>query len=196
MGMTIFNTPIIYPILKEISKAILRILGWKAVPGPERPSKYLMLLAPHTSNWDFVIIFIIAFATGIKGYWFGKHTLFRPPIGFFFRWFAGIPVERSKSINRVDQTIKQFRERDEFMLTIAPEGTRKRTDRWRSGFYHIALGAGIPLAFGYLDYGKKEGGVGGFYTLTGDKEADMKVISRFYEDKMGKNPERFGSIRL
>ncbi|MDG6224234.1 MAG: lysophospholipid acyltransferase family protein [Candidatus Thermoplasmatota archaeon] len=196
MQRTIFDTPVIYPALRRLSRILLGSTGWKAVGGPSGHEKYLLILAPHTSNWDFVIIFTIAFATDIKGHWFGKHSLFKPPLGWFFRWLGGIPIERSKTMNRVDQTIKAFREMDELMITITPEGTRKRTERWKSGFYHIALGAGVPLGFGYLDFKKKEGGIGRFYTLTGDQEKDMEVIARFYEGIEGKHPEKFGSIRL
>ena len=130
----------------------------------------------------------IAFVLRIKIYWMGKDAIFRWPFGSLFKWLGGIPVDRSKANNVVAQSIAQFAKNDSLVLTVPPAGTRKRVLNWKTGFYHIANGAGVPIAMGFLDYKRKVGGIGSVLQPTGDIEADMTVIRNYYQDISGKYP--------
>jgi 1-acyl-sn-glycerol-3-phosphate acyltransferase len=118
----------------------------------------------------------------------GKETIFRKPFKKFFKWLGGIPIDRSKSYNVVAQSIQQFKESENLILAIAPSGTRKRVKKWKTGFYHIAKGANIPISLGFLDYRRKVGGFGPLLYPTGDFGADMKIIREFYAGVTGKHP--------
>jgi len=120
----------------------------------------------------------------------GKDTLFRKPFEGFFKWLGGIPIDRSRSSNVVGQMIDKFHETDRLILTISPSGTRKRVEKWKSGFYHIASRAKVPVVLGFLDFKRKTGGIGPVVTLTGDMEQDMKGIRAFYSNIEGKYPDR------
>jgi 1-acyl-sn-glycerol-3-phosphate acyltransferase len=193
MAYTIFDTPVVRTVLKYLSKAVLRTIGWRSVDA--RPDKakdrFVMALAPHTSNWDFVLIYLIAFDTGIRGHWLGKHTLFKGPLRPFMRWLGGIPVVRSRSMNLVDQCVKAYDEDPRVMIAITPEGTRSRVKDWRTGFYHIAMGARVPVALAYLDYRRKVGGIGSMFHPTGDIERDLPEIRAYYRDITAYRPENF-----
>lgn len=132
----------------------------------------------------------IVFVLKAKIYWMGKDTIFRKPFKRFFKWLGGIPIDRSKSYNIVAQSIQQFNENENLILTIAPSGTRKRVQKWKTGFYHIANGANVPILLGFLDYRRKVGGFGPMLYPTGDLEADMKTIKKFYDGVTGKYPEK------
>ena len=126
----------------------------------------------------------------------GKHTLFKPPFGWFMRWMGGVAVDRRANHNVVDQMAKELRERESLILAVPAEGTRKYVDYWKSGFYYIAQQAGVPIILGFLDYEKKVGGFGPALMPSGDIRADMDKIREFYKDIKGKRPEYFGRIRL
>jgi len=130
----------------------------------------------------------VAFALRAKVYWMGKDAIFSWPFGRLFKWLGGIPIDRSQANNVVAQSIDQFVRSDKLILTVPPAGTRKRVLNWKTGFYHIAHGAGVPIAMGFLDYNKKLGGIGPVLQPTGDIEADMVAIRSFYEDISGKYP--------
>jgi len=149
-----------------------------------------MIAAPHTSNWDFPVMMFIAFKLKGKLYWMGKDTIFRKPFKGLFKWLGGIPINRSRSNNVVGQMVDIFNETDRLILTIPPSGTRKKVRKWKSGFYHIASGANIPVVLGFLDFKRKTGGIGPVVLLTGDMEQDMMVISSFYADIEGKHPQK------
>jgi len=152
--------------------------------------KFILVGAPHTSNWDLPYTLFIVFVLKAKVYWMGKDTIFRKPFKRFFKWLGGIPIDRSKSYNIVAQSIQQFNENENLILTIAPSGTRKRVQKWKTGFYHIANGANVPILLGFLDYRRKVGGFGPMLYPTGDLEADMKTIKKFYDGVTGKYPEK------
>lgn len=152
--------------------------------------KFVLVVAPHTSNWDFPYGLFIAFILRAKIYWLGKEALFRMPLKRFFQWFGGIPVDRSKSGNVVAQSIKHFHGNERLILAIAPAGTRKRVKKWKTGFYHIATGANIPIVLGFLDYHRKVGGIGPVIYPTGNFEADIKTIRAFYDGIRGKYPDK------
>ncbi|MGA1848250.1 MAG: lysophospholipid acyltransferase family protein [Thermoplasmatota archaeon] len=191
MQYTIFDTPVLKPLMKALSKMLHYILGWKTVDNFQRAPKYFIIAAPHTSNWDFPLLLSYGFVLNIKAYWMGKHTLFRWPFGPFFRWLGGLPIDRTRKSNTVDQCIEYFNTNREFVLGNAPEGTRKRVDRWKTGFYHIARGADVPIVFAFLDYRKKIGGIGGQIIPSGNIDLDMKEIMGFYSKVSGKHPENF-----
>jgi 1-acyl-sn-glycerol-3-phosphate acyltransferase len=125
-------------------KAILKFFGWNIVGDVPEPKKYIAVCAPHTSNWDFILFLCVRAYFRIKFHWIGKHTIFMWPFGWLFKKLGGIPVNRSKANNLVDQVVEQFNSHDEFMLAIAPSGTRKYVDHWKSGFYRMALAAKVP----------------------------------------------------
>lgn len=192
MQYTIFETPIIRSILNVGSKIYLRLIGWNTVDGrTDKDERFLMIIAPHTSNWDFINIYMVAVSLGIPGYWLGKHTLFKGPFGPIMKWLGGVPVVRSRSMNLVDQCIKAYDNDPKMMLAITPEGTRSRVKEWRTGFYHIAVGGKVPIAMAYLDYKRKEGGVWELFRPTGDIEKDLPRIRAFYRDITPKHPENF-----
>jgi 1-acyl-sn-glycerol-3-phosphate acyltransferase len=160
------------------------------------PDKYVLIGSPHTSNWDFPIALLLLRVLGIEGHWIAKHTVFRWPVGWLMRWLGGLPVDRTSSHNFVDQIVQLFEERERLVITIAPEGTRKRTAHWKTGFYYIALGAGIPIVLGYLDYPNKRGGLGPTIQPSGDLEADLDRMKEFYADKTGRHPGKMGEIAI
>lgn len=182
-------------MLKMMSRFFLRIIGWD-VAGEVPPGSYVMIAAPHTSNWDLPIMLAIAALLGARISWMGKEQIFRRPFGGVMRRLGGVPVRRDRSHNMVDQMIELFRSSDELILTVPPEGTRGRAAHWRSGFYHIALGAGVRVIPGYLDYATRIGGVGAPIDLTGDVTHDMDAFRAFYRPIAGKRPENQGTIEL
>ncbi|MGM0577685.1 MAG: lysophospholipid acyltransferase family protein [Myxococcota bacterium] len=183
-------------MLRSLGSAILKTTGWRVSGGPPPARRYVLVAAPHTSNWDLLYMLAIAAATDVEVRWIGKHTLFRGPLGVLLRRLGGIPIDRRAPRGLVDQMAHLFAEADDLVLAIPPEGTRARRDHWKSGFYHIARAADVPVALTYLDYERKEGGFGPAVRLTGDMRADMDRIRAFYADKRGKHPERESTVRL
>jgi 1-acyl-sn-glycerol-3-phosphate acyltransferase len=179
-------------MFSAISQFILRIAGWKITGwNPNDLKKYLIIVIPHTSNWDFPVGLLIRSA--LKAYhlkFLGKKSLFRPPYGWIFRALGGYPVDRSKSTNLVDAVVHTFDQTDELVVTLAPEGTRSKVDRLKTGFYYIALGAKIPIVMVQFDYGKKVCHWSEPFYPSGDKEADFKFIDDFFRGVKGKNPEQ------
>ena len=190
MKLTIFNTPIISPILRFLSNSIMRLAGWRVEGNlPDLP-KYIIIGAPHTSNWDFLLFLGVIFRLKADVRYMGKAELFRNPFGWFFYWCGGIPVDRKKSTGLVEQMVEACNKSERFVLTIAPEGTRHYVSEWKMGFYHIAKMAGIPLAMAIVDGKRKSMVVGQVYHLTNDMEADLKAIKGFFEGKVGVNPRK------
>lgn len=181
---------------RGIARVLLALLGWRVEGAMPSDPKVVLVVAPHTSNWDFPIMLLLAVALGIKATWMGKHTLFRPPLGWLMRALGGLPIDRTASHNMVDQAVAALRASDRLVLALLPEGTRKRVPYWKSGFYHIANGAQVPLVLGFADYRRKVGGIGPVFMLSGDAEADMATIHAFYTGITGKRPEQFGEVRL
>ena len=187
MKTTIFNTPLLTPFLRFVTQVILRLVGWKVEGLMPNIPKFVIIGAPHTSNWDFVLFLAVGFVLRAKLRYLGKAELFHSPLGFFFYWCGGTPVDRSKSVGLVEQTVNVIKEAREFILTIAPEGTREQVYRWKSGFYHIAKGAGIPIVLAYVDGKRKVVGIGDTFMPTSDAEADMNSIQSYYNQFEGIN---------
>lgn len=183
-------------LVSWVGKAFLKVLGWRLEGSVPDVPKYVFVAAPHTSNWDFLIFLAVTFASRMRCIWMGKDSLFRPPFGVLFTWLGGIPIDRSSSQSVVWQAVQAFQSREEIIMGISPEGTRKKTDHWKKGFYYVALGANVPLVFGFADYGRKVAGFGPTFMPTGDIQADMEIIRDFYKDIKGKFPENVSDIRV
>jgi len=190
MKTTIFNTPILSTFLHYFTKFVLYLVGWK-VKGqlPDLP-KFVLIGAPHTSNWDFMMFLAIIFVLRANVRFMGKAELFRGPFGWFFYWCGGIPVDRTKSQGLVDQMVDACKKSDQFILTIAPEGTRHYVSEWKMGFYHIAKSAGIPVVMAIVDGKNKTMRVGQVFHITGNMDADIKAIKGFFEGMVGINPRK------
>jgi len=183
-------------IKKWIGKAFLGAAGFKMVG--ERPpvDRYVIIAAPHTSNWDMPFMLAMAFVYDIPVRWMGKHTLFRAPFGPFFKRLGGIPIVRHRPGGVVGQMVEHFETNESLVLMVPAEGTRSYVDYWKSGFYRIAFAADVPVVLSFLDFGTKVGGIGPSLKLTGDIRADMDEIRAFYAGKQGLRPENMGVIRL
>lgn len=192
MQSTIFDTPILNVLLRWLAWALLRIGRWRLEGRLPDLRKYVIIAAPHTSNWDLPVMLSLAFALRAKVFWMGKGNLFRWPFAGFFRWLGGIPVDRSKSNNVVAQSIETFQRCDDLVLMIPPEGTRRKVRYWKTGFYYIAVGAGVPIALGFIDYRRKAGGIGPLLKPSGDISADMEMIRAFYSGIEGKHAGESG----
>lgn len=155
---------------------------------PDEP-KFIIAIVPHTSNVDFPIGLNVLFSMGLRLDFLGKETLFWEPLGTFLRWLGGVPIDRSASGGAVGQAIDQFKDRDEFVLVITPEGTRAKVENWKTGFYHIANGAGVPIVPAGFDYATKTVKIGPPLFPSGDMEADFTKLGEFYSDIRARYPE-------
>jgi 1-acyl-sn-glycerol-3-phosphate acyltransferase len=182
--------------LQALSVRLLGLFGWTVEVVPPPVQKCVVIFYPHTSNWDFVIGMVARAAVWLPIHWAGKDTLFRWPLGAFFRWMGGIPVNRRERTGLTARLAEEFAARKRFYLAITPEGTRSHTDRWKSGFYHLALAAKVPLALAYIDYPGRRVGIGGYLELSGNEATDLEALRGFYADKVGKRPENHGTIRF
>ena len=175
-----------------ISKFILKIAGWKIIGGiPPDITKCVVVMAPHTSMWDFIWGRLAYWVLGVKAKFLIKKEMFGSILGPILKWMGGIPIDRSKSSNTVDAIADLFSHYDSLFITITPEGTRKLNPHWKKGFYYIAIKANVPIAFGFLNYEKKEGGIDEIFTPTGNFDEDFKVVEDFYRGRKAKHPERF-----
>jgi 1-acyl-sn-glycerol-3-phosphate acyltransferase len=194
MRRIVFTTPVIGTILKWAGVCALRMCGWRLDGAlPDLP-KYVIVLAPHTSNWDFPVGLAFALWLRVEALWMGKDGMFRFPFYWLFWWLGGIPIDRDHHHGLVGQVIGLFNANERFILALAPEGHRRRVDAWKTGFYRIAHGAGVPIVLTYLDYRRKVGGIGPAVMPTGDIDADMKVIQEFYSTVTARHPEFTGPV--
>ncbi|HLO92078.1 MAG TPA: 1-acyl-sn-glycerol-3-phosphate acyltransferase [Lentimicrobium sp.] len=177
-------------ILKYITKFILWIAGWK-ITGPLPEKKSIVVMAPHTSNLDFLMGWLGYTSLGIKSHFLIKKEVFKWYSSGMIKAMGGIPVDRSHSSNVVLQVAEEFNRRDKFVVTITPEGTRKLNNNWKRGFYFIALSAKVPISLGFLDYKKKEGGFGVSFIPSGDFDKDFTILKEFYSTKSARYPEKF-----
>jgi len=170
---------------------MMRISGWR-IEGcfPDVP-KMQIIVAPHTSNWDFISGIQAVFALGIDAHWVAKHTLFQTPLGPVFRWLGGVPVDRTAPRGAVEQIVEIFASRPQMMLAITPEGTRKKVERWKSGFYRIANQANVPLVPIALDYRRKVITILKPFEITGDYEADLPEIQNLFSQALPRRPACF-----
>ncbi|MEJ8821669.1 lysophospholipid acyltransferase family protein [Variovorax humicola] len=193
MARTIFNTPMLEPLLRSLSRGVLRLLGWR-LQGELSPlaARCVVIAAPHTSNWDFPFTLLAAFGLGMRIRWLGKASLFRPPFGWLMRWLGGIPVHRERANNLVAASVLALTTAaGPLQLVVSPEGTRRRTAQWKAGFHHIARGAGLPIQLSYLDWGGRRCGLGPLIDPGEDVDADIAHIRAFYAPFRGRNEDQF-----
>ncbi len=181
--------------MKYFYKFLLKILGWKAMEPPVPEPKCIVLGVPHTSAWDFVISFLYYHSMGATAYVLVKKSFFKWPLGGIMRSMGAVPVDNTKGAALVRAVLEEFKSREHFHLAIAPEGTRKRVDKWKTGFHTIAKAADVPVYLGYFDWKTKEVGRGEKIELTDDVDADLKRIRQWYKDKgvQGKFPGLFST---
>lgn len=178
-------------MFQRLSQWILSLLGWHVSGFPtDIPPKYIVAAGPHTSNWDFPLGILTRTALGQKIHFLGKHTLFYPPLGWLMRWLGGYPVDRRKRGNMVDAVVDIFNHKEKFAITIAPEGTRRRVTKLKSGFYHIARKAGIPILICRFDYAQRTILFGPLFWPGQDADADLETITAFFRGVQGKYPDQ------
>ncbi len=179
--------------MRRIAKVIFyKILGWKLESNFDPAiKKCVFIVAPHTSSYDFLIGILVRKVMDIQINFVGKKELFKPPFGWYFKMVGGSPIDRSGNKNKVDAIAQIFKEKNIFRLAMSPEGTRQKTDKWRTGFYYIALKAEVPIIRVAFDYGTKKVKISDAYWPTGDFEKDYTEIFSFYEGVQGKIPENF-----
>ncbi|NJN42131.1 MAG: acyltransferase [Flammeovirgaceae bacterium] len=178
-------------MLRPLYFLLLKIMGWKIIGQfPPELKKYVVAVAPHTSNWDFPVgVMARSVLRMQKAKFLGKSQLFKPPFGWIFRALGGYPVDRSKSQDIVSQVVEYFNNNDRFILAVAPEGTRKKVNALKTGFYYIAKGAGVPIIPTGFDFEKKEIKIGQPFYPTENIDHDLEVLLAFYRKIKGKNPE-------
>jgi 1-acyl-sn-glycerol-3-phosphate acyltransferase len=189
MTPILLNNIILKPLFYLIGVTLLFIFGWRSEGRGPDIDKYVLIAAPHTSNWDFVFFLLIIFKLRLPVYWMGKRSMFRWPFQELLKRLGGIPVDRLEKNNVVNTMTKAFEASEKLILTIAPSGTRTTGRSWKTGFYHIAREAKVPIVCGFLDYDKKIGGIGPVFTVTGDIDADIAAIKSSYSDISGRYPE-------
>jgi len=176
---------------KWLGRSVLRLLGWRVIGELPQAPKVLVIAAPHSSNLDAVVGFAAVLAMGLNVSWMGKDSLFRGPLKWLARWGGGIPVNRSGSARgQVQSAIAEFNRRETFWCALAPEGTRKPVERWRTGFYRIAEGAKVPLILCHFDYPSRIVGMGPLFHLSGDMPTDLALINAHYAPYLGKGGKR------
>jgi 1-acyl-sn-glycerol-3-phosphate acyltransferase len=180
----------------RISAVLMKLAGWRLVYVPPPGPKSVIIVYPHTSNWDFPVGLLARSVAGIRCHFAAKDTLFRGPFGRWLARVGGIPVNRREATGFVGQLVREFERRNEFHVVFTPEGTRSRTEHWKSGFYRLALAAKVPLGLAFIDYGRREVGIGAWIDLTGNAEADLGRIRAFYAGKRGRRPALAGPIRF
>ena len=181
---------------RSIGRLWLAAFGWQVAGGAPGVRRAVVLAYPHTSNWDLLFTLAISYTLDLRIRWLGKQSLFRAPYGWWMRFVGGIPVERSSKHRLVDAIVESVAGQQDALVLISPEGTRSRAARWKSGFYWVAVGAEMPIVLGFLDFGRKRGGLGEVLWPSGDISADLDKIRAFYHGVQGKIPELQGEIRL
>lgn len=189
LSRLLLNNPVFTFLFHWFARFSLWAMGWQTKGAPPDLKKYVLIAAPHSTNWDFVYFLLIIFKFKVPVRWMGKHSMFIPPFKGLLKRLGGIPVNRSVQGNLVASMAEEFCRANRMILTIAPSGTRQQVGKWKTGFYHIAHQAGIPIVCGFIDYQKRQGGIGPVIFPTGDMDSDLKSIQNFYKDKSGKYPE-------
>lgn len=183
-------------LLQRSALRLLGLLGWRSsFVWPPEP-KGVIVVYPHTSNWDFIYGVLFRVGNGLPANWIGKTEMFKAPFRALLERIGGIPLDRRRSAGFLEALLAEFRRRDWMWVAIAPEGTRSHTDRLKSGFYQLATRGDMPVAFGYIDYGTKTVGVDTYVRFSGDLERDMETMRRFYADKRARRPELAGEINF
>jgi len=177
------------PAARSFARLIMRLSGWRVEGTLPNDGKLLIIGAPHTSNWDWVLVMLTAYSLGVRISWMAKHTLFKKPFGGIMRWLGGIAIDRRSKHGTVQQAIHNFEQKEKLVLCITPEGTRSKVREWKQGFYHIAHGADVPVVVAAFDYGRKAVRFGPTFKPTGDLETDLPIIKSFYDGVTARHPQ-------
>lgn len=181
--------------LRRAALRLLALFGWRSVMVWPPEPRGVIIVYPHTSNWDFIIGMLFKIGYGLPANWIGKAEMFPKPFKGLLEWLGGIPLDRRRTTGFLDAMVQEYRRRDWMWVAIAPEGTRSYADHLKSGFYQIAVAAGVPVALAYIDYGSRSVGMDTYLHMTGDRDADLERIRAFYATKRGRHPERAGELR-
>ncbi len=182
--------------MSRLARAALAVFGWREdIRWPPVP-RCVVIVYPHTSNWDFVVGSLAKAAAGLPAQWIGKHTIFRWPFAGVLRRMGGIPVNRREAAGLVDALVREMKGRPWMWLAMAPEGTRAKADHWKSGFYRLAVEAGVPVGLAFIDWRDRVVGLHAYLRMTGDEEKDLASIREAYAGKVGRWPEQAAPIRL
>jgi 1-acyl-sn-glycerol-3-phosphate acyltransferase len=185
-----------HSLLQLVCLGLLRLFGWRALSAPLPGPKGVIMVYPHTSNWDFILGMLYRFGTGLRANWIGKDTIFRWPFRGLMIRMGGVPISRRAPGGFIGAAVEQFGGHEWLWLALAPEGTRKHTDHLKSGFYRIALGAGVPCGLGFIDYATKTLGFQQFVRFSGSAKEDLALLQAFYADKRGRRPDEASEIRF
>ncbi|MEM1380322.1 MAG: lysophospholipid acyltransferase family protein [Pseudomonadota bacterium] len=181
----------LYELRRSIALALYRLAGWQVEGTAPETHKFVVIAAPHTSNWDLPFMLGVAYMFRIRLRWMGKDSLFKGPFGWLMKALGGIPIDRSKANDVVSQMVAIYNQAKSLAVAIPPEGTRSKVRVWKTGFYNIAHGAGVPIALGFLDYDRKVGGIGKVVVTTGDYERDLEEIKAFYAPIIAKHGDKY-----
>ena len=180
--------------MRRLATLAFRLAGWRTEGTPPPDARFVIIAAPHTSNWDAVILLVAARIFRLPLAWFVKDSWFFFPMGPIMRALGGVPIDRSARRGAVEQAIERLKGSDRLALAVPPEGTRGRAAYWKTGFYHIARGAEVPIVLGFIDYGRKVAGLGPAFQPTGDLARDFEVFRAFYENVQPRFPDKKGAI--
>jgi 1-acyl-sn-glycerol-3-phosphate acyltransferase len=194
MRYTLFSTPLLSPTLRVLSKIILKIIRWR-VDGslPTDQKKYVLIVAPHTSNWDFFLFVLTVSVLGLQPSVLIKDTIFIGPLGWFLRYCGAIPVHRRQAGSLVTYISGIYEEREEFVLIITPEGTRSPNANWKRGFHHVARAAEVPILVVYVDSAVRTIGIEGLMEPSEDVDGDIQKLKTFFDGKKGLKPGNYAS---
>ena len=181
---------------QTLARWLLQLFGWRLEGARPLQARCVLIAAPHTSNWDLPLMLAFGAAFDMKITWMAKHSLFVPPLGWLMHALGGTPIHRHENRNVVDGMADILANARQMILVVPTEGTRERTEYWKSGFYHIARKAGVPIVPSFLDFGQKRGGFGPALEPTGDLKSDMQYFRDFYHGMQGKFPGQFGPVQL
>jgi len=194
--ITLIEVPELVPqrgnrFTKFLGQLYMALMGWRTTGEIPNLPKFVLIVAPHTSNIDFFVGLALLFALGLRLSFMAKKALFWEPLGTYLRWIGGSPIDREITSSYVDAAITEFDQWDQFVLVITPEGTRTKVDRWKTGFYHIAKGAQVPILPLTFDYGRREFRFGKPLMPSDDKEADIETLQEFFNAEQARKPENF-----
>ncbi len=194
MRYTLFSTPVLTPLLRVLSKISLKIIRWRVEGSlPTDHKKYVLIVAPHTSNWDFILFIFTVSVLRLQPSVLIKHTLFIGPLGWFLRYCGAIPVNRKQAGSLVTYISDIYAAKEEFVLIITPEGTRSPNAKWKRGFHHVATTAGVPILVVYVDSARRKIGVEGLMQPSEDIDADIQTLKTFFDTKKGLKPQNYAS---